>query len=81
MSKKVRCSDKVGIDLDQVIAWKYFPHTPDDPSPTLKLFITGESFTIRQDEVQEPNFKSLHERLIKIFGPDVSAAPITPDFN
>jgi hypothetical protein len=48
MSNKVQYDNKIGIDLDQVIAWKFFPSTENDPSPTLKLFIPGESFTIRQ---------------------------------
>lgn len=75
-SSKVRCGDKVGIDLDQVIAWKYFPHTPNDPSPSLKLFIPGESFTIRQGDVEELDFKSLHERLVRKFSKDVGPTPM-----
>lgn len=77
---KVRCGDKVGIDLDQVIAWKYFSQTGNDPSPVLKLFIPGESFTIRQDDLEGSAFTDLHNRLIKEFDNDVVQVSISDAF-
>lgn len=74
---KVRCGNKVGIDLDQVIAWKYFSQTGNDPSPVLKLFISGESFTIRQNDLEESDFTDLHNRLIKEFDNDVVQVSIS----
>lgn len=70
MSNKVQYDNKIGIDLDQVIAWKFFPSTENDPSPTLKLFIPGESFTVRQQDLQEADFTDLHNRLIEEFNDD-----------
>jgi hypothetical protein len=70
-SNKVRCGDKIGINLDQVIAWKYFPQTGNDSSAILKLFIAGESFTIKQDDLEGSGFTDLHNRLIEEFDNDV----------
>ncbi|MEG4442112.1 hypothetical protein QUB47_07740 [Microcoleus sp. AT9_B5] len=67
MANKVKYGDKVGIDLDQVIAWKYLPGTIKDPSPNLKLFIFGESLIITQQEVGEADFTELHTHLIEAF--------------
>jgi len=70
MSNKVKYGDKVGIDLDQVIVWKGFPGTGNDPVTALKLFIPGESFTIKREDIGEVDFTDLHNRLIDAFNDD-----------
>jgi hypothetical protein len=55
MSEKIRCSNIIGIDLNQVLAWNRIPTYKNENERfkidewDLKLYISGSTITIRKN--------------------------------
>jgi len=74
----IRFGKNVGIDLNQVVAWKYVP--PGTSSPAiLEIFFSGATFTIKENEVDQQTFldlrKALHEKFYINSSPSPSPSP------
>lgn len=70
---KIRCGDKIGVDIDQVVAWKLY--TPDKQrGETLALFFlaAGDTLHISRNLVGCQAFEYVHALLLERFNEDVS---------
>lgn len=69
----IRFGKSLGIDLNQVITWKYVSQENSDP--ILEIFFSGTTFTIKGDEVDKWTFSDLHKALRRQFPNDLSPSP------
>jgi hypothetical protein len=70
----IRFGKSVGINLNQVVAWKYVPPGTNSPA-ILEIFFAGTTFTIKENEVDEKTFLDLSKALRKKFHINGSPSP------
>ncbi len=69
---KVRCDNKMGIDLNQVVAWSKFETQWKDEVLSLYLLGAG-TVCVSQNTVGYQAFSNLHKLLLDKFAIDLSA--------
>ena len=78
---KIRCSDSIGIDLDQVIAWsKGKVRLALENNEVLFLYVAGidKPLSVEQDVIGCQAFAHLHKLLLDRFAIDLAAGTDCP---
>ena len=71
---KVRCGNSIGVDIDQVVAWKlYIPDKTRGQTLALFFLAAGDTLHISENIVGYQAFSYVHHLLLERFNEDLSS--------